>query len=129
MVVHEKNKEERRRDQMQKNRRHLYEGMYVFDGTLSEDASQKALERITAGIEQKGGAVEKVHNMGRKKLAYTIRGVKQGYYFLVYFSLGPDTVKELWKEYHLNEDLLRYLTKQTTEVLETLEFSPLKPTE
>ncbi len=114
---------------MQKNRRHLYEGMYVFDGTLSEDASQKALERITAGIEQKGGAVEKVHNMGRKKLAYTIRGVKQGYYFLVYFSLGPDTVKELWKEYHLNEDLLRYLTKQTTEVLETLEFSPLKPTE
>lgn len=103
----------------------LYEGMYILNATLSEEARKKALERITLGISDQGGEVHKIHDQGRKKLAYEIRGAREGYYFLLYFSAPSTALADLWKEYHLNEDLLRFLTLKTEEVKETIEFKRL----
>ena len=86
--------------------RHLYEGMYIFSSTLSEDAMQKALDRITSSVESKGGKIEKIHDQGKRKLAYEIDGHKQGHYFLVYFTAKSDAISEMWGEYALNEDLM-----------------------
>ncbi len=110
---------------MTKEESRLYEGMYILSASLSEDALKKALERITKSIEEKGGETHKIHEMGRKKLAYEIDGHKQGQYFLLYFSVTPTAVEEMWKEYHLNEDLIRFMTMRAEEVLEKLEFKPL----
>lgn len=108
-----------------KERNQLYEGMYILNATLSEDARAKALERIISEITNRGGEVHKVHDQGRKKLAYEIRGAREGYYFLLYFSAPTSKLSELWREYHLNEDLLRFLTLKTDEVKESLEFKKL----
>ncbi len=111
---------------MEKGKQHLFEGMYIINASLSEDATGKALERITSGIENRGGEIKKIHDQGRKKLAYEINGFRQGYYYLLYFTLPPLEVKEIWKEYHLNEDLIRFFTLRTNEVMEKIEFKPLK---
>jgi small subunit ribosomal protein S6 len=108
-----------------KERRQLYEGMYVLNATLSEDARQKCLERITSGIAGQGGEIHKIHDQGRKKLAYEIRGLREGHYFLLYFTAPTTAFSELWREYHLNEDLLRFLTLRAEEVKETIEFKQL----
>lgn len=108
-----------------KEKSHLYEGMYILNTTLSEDARSKALERITTDITSRGGEVHKVHDQGRKKLAYEIRGSKEGYYYLLYFTAPTSKLEELWQEYHLNEDLLRFLTLRAEEVKETIEFKKL----
>lgn len=108
-----------------KEHNQLYEGMYILNATLSEDARKKALERITSGIETRGGEIQKVHEQGRKKLAYEIRGAREGHYYLLYFSAPSSALAELWREYHLNEDLLRFLTLKTDEVKETIEFPKL----
>lgn len=110
---------------MSKKELRLYEGMYILNASLSEDALKKALERITKTIEEGGGEIHKIHEMGRKKLAYEIDGHKQGQYFLLYFSVNPTLLEEMWKEYHLNEDLIRYVTMRTEKILEKLEFKPL----
>ncbi len=108
-----------------KERTQLYEGMYILNATLSEEARSKALERVTQGITSRGGEVHKVHDQGRKKLAYEIRGSREGYYFLLYFTAPTGALAELWKEYHLNEDLLRFLTLKADEVKEVIEFQKL----
>lgn len=108
-----------------KDNKQLYEGMYILNSTLSEDARAKALEKITSGIENKGGKIHKSHDQGRRKLAYEIRGAREGHYYLLYFTAPTSAIAELWKEYHLNEDLLRFLTLQTEEVKESLEFKQL----
>ncbi|MCH9627803.1 MAG: 30S ribosomal protein S6 [Chlamydiales bacterium] len=108
-----------------KEKNQLYEGMYILNATLSEDARAKALERIASEITSRGGEVHKVHDQGRKKLAYEIRGSREGYYFLLYFTAPTSKLGELWKEYHLNEDLLRFLTLKTDAVRESLEFKKL----
>lgn len=111
---------------MKKESKRLYEGMYILNASLSEEALKKALERITKTIEASGGNVEKTHEMGRKKLAYEIDGHKQGQYFLLYFNVVPSLIAEMWKEYHLNEDLIRFVTMRADKVLEKLEFKPLE---
>jgi small subunit ribosomal protein S6 len=108
-----------------KERKQLYEGMYILNAALSEDARQKCLERITSGIAERGGEIHKIHDQGRKKLAYEIRGLREGHYFLLYFTAPSTALGELWREYHLNEDLLRFLTLTTDTVRETIEFKKL----
>ncbi|MCB1181383.1 MAG: 30S ribosomal protein S6 [Chlamydiia bacterium] len=108
-----------------KNKTQLYEGMYILNATLSEDARSKALDRIKAGITDRGGQVHREHDLGRRKLAYPIQRSREGHYYLLYFTSNSKDVGEIWKEYHLNEDLLRFMTLQTEEIKETLEFKQL----
>jgi small subunit ribosomal protein S6 len=110
---------------MTKPRQHLYEGMYILSSTLSDDARQKALDRITSAMTQLGGEIQKVIEQGRKKLAYEIEGKKEGYFYLIYFTSPASAISEVWKEYHLNEDLLRFMTVRVNEVPESVEFKPL----
>lgn len=110
---------------MSKKRTHLYEGMYILSATLSDDARQKALEKITSGITNRQGEILKVFDQGRKKMAYEINGKREGYYYLLYFSMPSTVMPEVWREYHLNEDLLRFLSLRTEKVPEKLEFKQL----
>ena len=110
---------------MKNKQKRLYEGMYILSASLSEDAQKKALMRITDLIEEHEGEIHKVHDQGRKKLAYEINGHKQGYYYLLYFSVIPSAISEMWKEYHLNEDLIRFMTLQTEQVQEKVKFKRL----
>lgn len=111
---------------MKKDKKCLYEGMYIISATLSEEARKKALDKIVQGIEEKAGEIHKIHEMGRKRLAYEIDGKREGYYFVVFFSIIPGAIDELWKEYHLHEDLIRFSTLRTDAVQESLEFQLLK---
>lgn len=110
---------------MSKQKTHLYEGMYILSATLSEEARQKALEKITGGINSHGGQIEKLFDQGRRKLAYEINGRREGYYILLYFTIETPYLSDLWKEYHLNEDLIRFMTLRSEKVPEKIEFKSL----
>lgn len=108
-----------------KTRRNLYEGMYIISPQLSEEARQKALDKIQAGITDRGGEIKKVHDWGRRRLAYDIKGHREGYYYILYFDTETAAIDEMWSDYHLNEDLLRYMTLTVDEVKEKIEFKSL----
>lgn len=110
---------------MKKDRVHLYEGMYVISAGLSEDARKKALDRIVNGITSRGGEVKITHEWGRRRLAYEVAGHREGYYYILYFEVPTWAINEMWQEYHLNEDLVRFMTTRAEEVRETIEFKPL----
>ena len=104
----------------------LYEGMYILVPSLSEDARKKALEKITEGITSKGGEIHKIHDQGRKRLAYEINKQREGYYYIIYFSVKPSQMTQMWQEYHLHEDLIRFMTLQAEEVKENIEFQKIE---
>ncbi len=111
---------------MKQQKQNLYEGMYVISATLSDDARHKALDKIQGGIKQRGGEIVKLHDQGRRRLAYEIDGHREGHFYIVYFNLGPSAIAELWHDYHLNEDLVRFITLRTDKVMEKIEFKPLE---
>lgn len=108
-----------------KENKHLYEGMYILSASLSDDARQKALDKVLVGITKRGGEVHKIFDQGRKKLAYEIDKRKDGHYVLIYFSTPANAMTEMWREYHLNEDLIRFITLRSDKVPEKIEFQPL----
>lgn len=111
---------------MKRDRKALYEGMYILSATLSDESRKKAFDKILGGITEKSGNIEKIHEMGRKKFTYEIDGKREGYYYVVFFTAPPSIISDLWKEYHLHEDLIRFLTLRVENVQETLVFPPLK---
>lgn len=110
---------------MKEEKQNLYEGMYIISSTLSEEARNKALDRVQSGITEHGGEIQMVHDLGRKRMAYEIAGHREGHYFLIYFNAKPSIISELWQEYHLNEDLIRFVTLRAEQVMEKVEFKPL----
>lgn len=111
---------------MSEQKQNLYEGMYVISATLSDDARNKALQKIQTGITQRGGEIVKIHDQGRRRLAYEIDGHREGHYYIVYFNLRTSGIAELWQEYHLNEDLIRFITLRTDKVMDKIEFKALE---
>lgn len=103
----------------------LYEGMYILSAHLTEDARNKAFEKIKKAILEKGGEILKIHDQGKRRLAYTVAQNREGYYYLMYFTVNPNAISELWHEYHLNENLIRFITLRTDEVLDELKFKQL----
>lgn len=111
---------------MKQESQNLYEGMYIISATLSDDARHKALDKIQREITERGGEVLKVHDQGRRRLAYDIEGHREGHYYLIYFNVKPSAIGELWQEYHLNEDLVRFITLRAEKVMDKIEFIPLE---
>ena len=99
--------------------------MYILSATLSDDARQKALDKIKASVQGRGGEIHKMFDQGRKRLAYEMNGRREGYYYILYFSVLTPAVSDMWKEYHLNEDLLRFMTLRVESVPEKIEFKSL----
>lgn len=110
---------------MNEEKQNLYEGMYIISATLSEDARSKALDRIQSGITERGGKMLKVHDFGRRRMTYEVAGHREGHYYVFYFNVKPSAITELWQEYHLNEDLVRFVTLRTDKVMEKIEFKTL----
>ncbi len=111
---------------MSEKKQNLYEGMYVLKATLSDEARNKALDKIKTGITSRGGEVVKIHDQGRRRLAYEIDGLREGHYYILYFNVVPSAVSEMWQEYHLNEDLIRFITLRAEAVMEKIEFKVLE---
>lgn len=110
---------------MKEERQSLYEGMYIISARLSDDARKKAVDKLLELVTQHGGEVNKIHEWGRRRLAYEIEGHREGYYYIVYFTVPNEAVEPMWREYHLNEDLVRFLTLRADKVVEKIEFKPL----
>lgn len=110
---------------MKEENKNIYEGMYIISATLSEDARSKALERIQSGIKERDGEIVKIHDFGRRRMAYEVAGHREGHYFVLYFNIKPSAISELWHDYHLNEDLVRFITLRTDKVMDKIEFKSL----
>jgi small subunit ribosomal protein S6 len=52
---------------------------------------------------------------GRKKLAYKIQGTARGYYVLVDYAGTPATVKELERNYRIDDRIVRYVTSKKSD--------------
>lgn len=110
---------------MKETAKHLYEGMYIFNTALADDARQKLLEKVKTSITDKGGEIHKIFDQGRKRLASEVNKKREGHYFLIYFTSPTDMIGKMWREYRLNEDILRFMTLQVESVPEKIEFQPL----
>ncbi len=85
----------------------LYEAMYIVQSALPEEAVAELEERLRAGLESEGAVVESVHEFGRRRLAYPIKGHNDGVYRIMYFRGMGAAVDEIKHEFALSEEVIR----------------------
>jgi len=85
-----------------------YESMIVIAGTLGEEDAKKENEKIISFIKKSDGEIIKTDEWGKRKLAYEIKKLKEGYYFINYFNYDTSKTYDLERYYRLNEKIIRY---------------------
>ncbi|MGD9678385.1 MAG: 30S ribosomal protein S6 [Vulcanibacillus sp.] len=86
-----------------------YEVMYIIRTDIEQDAIKALVEKFQKLIIDNGGEIQKLTEMGKKRLAYEIDDHKEGYYVLVKFNSEPNVVAELDRVFRITENVLRYL--------------------
>ncbi len=83
-----------------------YETIFVINPSLDEEATKAVVEKFKALIE-KNGTVESVDEWGKRRLAYPIDYITEGYYVLVNFSSEAEFPAELERIYKISDDIIR----------------------
>ena len=91
-----------------------YELMYIINPNLSEEETAEVVEKFKALVEQ-NGTLEEMEEMGKRKLAYEINYISEGYYVLVKFTSGPDFPAELDRVLGITDGILRSLITRRPE--------------
>ncbi|TXJ07004.1 MAG: 30S ribosomal protein S6 [Aeromicrobium sp.] len=84
-----------------------YEIMVILDPDLDERTVAPSLDTYLNVIRQDGGSVENVDVWGKRRLAYEINKKNEGIYAVLDITAEPASVKELDRQFTLNESIVR----------------------
>jgi small subunit ribosomal protein S6 len=87
-----------------------YESVWVVHGDLPDEDVKSTIDKFSQIISNQGGTLVGLDDWGRRKLAYKIKGTTRGYYLLADFAGTPATVKELERNYRIDDRVIRYHT-------------------
>jgi small subunit ribosomal protein S6 len=86
-----------------------YELLAIFSANLTDEEEKAQASQIEELIKHEKGTIHLVDHWGKRKLAYTIKKQRQGYYEWVYFELEPGRISEIDRKLKMSETLLRFL--------------------
>ncbi len=72
-----------------------YECLLIINGTLSEEERQKAEKQITQIFAKFNAKILEKIDWGRRKLAYPMKKVLQGFYYFYYIVVETDALAEI----------------------------------
>ena len=83
-----------------------YEVVFIIDPAQGEEGVAALTEKFKTLVEQNSSAME-VEEWGKRKLAYAINYITEGYYVLINFTSAPDFPKELDRILRITDGILR----------------------
>ncbi len=83
-----------------------YEVLYVIDPTLGEEDTAALVAKFKDLAESRGTVAE-VDEWGKRRLAYPINDLEEGYYVLMTFSSDPAFPAELDRQMRINVNVMR----------------------
>ncbi|HIQ96311.1 MAG TPA: 30S ribosomal protein S6 [Candidatus Limivivens merdigallinarum] len=86
-----------------------YELALVLNAKVEDDVRTAALEKAKGYIARYGGTITNVDEWGKKKLAYEIQKMREGYYYFIQFEADATCPAELERHVRIMDNVLRYL--------------------
>jgi small subunit ribosomal protein S6 len=94
----------------------FYEHIYMARQDLSQQQVEELTGQYKGVLEQMGGKVSKVEYWGVKSLTYRIRKNRKSHFTLMNVEAPPAALREIERQQHINEDVLRALTVRVDEL-------------
>ena len=86
-----------------------YELAFVVDAKIEDDARVATVEKAKEYVTKFGGNITNVEEWGKKKLAYEIQHMKEGFYYFIQFDAEPNVPGELEQVVRIMDNVLRFL--------------------
>ena len=86
-----------------------YETLFIVNPTLVDEEITAVVDKFKSLIEA-NGTVEKVDEWGKRRLAYPINDLMEGYYALIEFTSAPAFPAELDRVFKITDGVMRSLT-------------------
>lgn len=83
-----------------------YETLFIVNCAGGEDAVKATVDKFT-GLVAENGTVESVNEWGKRRLAYPIDDIPEGYYVVVNFKSEADFPAELERIFNIDENIMR----------------------
>ena len=99
----------------------IYEELFILRPDAPEEEIDQLIEQLTASIAGNGGNVDKSDKWGVRKLAYRVQKRTEGFYVLLQFTAGPETVKELERRLRVSDLVMKFLTVRIDEKLKKID--------
>ena len=101
-----------------------YETLFAVSGNLTEEDAKAVIEKFVTLINENGTDVD-VNEWGKRRFAYPINYVTEGYYVLVSYKSEPSFPLELERVLGITEGVLRYMT--TTKIEKAAKAEEVAP--
>ena len=91
-----------------------YEVLYILNPALGEEGIAALVEKFKAMVEAEG-TVSNIDEWGKRRMAYAINDLTEGYYVLMNIESKPEFPTELERVMKITEGVLRCLTTAVEE--------------
>ena len=86
-----------------------YELTVVVNAKIEDDARVATVEKVKEYVARYGGTVTNVDEWGKKRLAYEIQKMKEGFYYFIQFEAVATAPAEIERHVRIMENVIRYL--------------------
>ncbi|MBB1549102.1 MAG: 30S ribosomal protein S6 [Clostridiales bacterium] len=85
-----------------------YESVIIVNPNVDEEGI-KALEKKFTDIINNDGKLEKIDNLGKRKLAYEVKKNNEGIYLVLTFEANADLIEELQRNYRITDEVIKFI--------------------
>jgi ribosomal protein S6 len=86
-----------------------YELTVVINAKVEDEVRLATLEKVKEYIARYNGVVTNVDEWGKKRLAYEIQKMKEGYYYFIHFDADSKCPVQIESHLRIMEEVIRYL--------------------
>ncbi len=86
-----------------------YELAVVVSAKIEDEERAAVVDKCKALIERFGGTITNVDDWGKKRLAYEIQKMKEGFYYFIQFEAESSAPAEIERRIRIMDNVLRYL--------------------
>lgn len=91
-----------------------YESVIIINPSVT-DEKLKEVEKTVTDIINSDGKLEKIDELGKKKLAYEVKKNNEGIYVTIYFEANPNLIKELERNYRIIDEIIKFIVIRVEE--------------
>ncbi len=91
-----------------------YELALVVSAKLEDEARDAVVEKAKSYITRYNGVITEVEEWGKKKLAYEIQKMHEGFYYFIQFEADSQCPAEIERHVRIMDNVLRYLVVRKT---------------
>jgi small subunit ribosomal protein S6 len=84
--------------------------MVIFTPALTEEEEKQQVLQVEELLKHEKGTIHFVDHWGKRKLAYSVKRQRQGYYEWFYFETEPGRIAEIDRKLKMSESILRFMT-------------------